>query len=105
MIGPGLTAAVALVAFAPWGVRPALPVMVPLACAAASAANRLPTNRDRALVLWLFAVSSVLGAVGTGLMALAASMVVVMCALLAPAPERFTISRHDVVVPDDISGL
>ena len=104
-VGPGLTAVVTLL-LSPRGAFGLLCLgVVPFACAAASAANRLPTNRDRALVLWVFAASSVLGAVGTGFLALTASMTVVVCALLGPDPERFAVSSLHVAVPDDISGL
>ena len=105
VIGPALLATVALV-LSPQGDFGLLSLtLVPLGCSAAWAGNRLPTPRDRALVLWLFAASAVLGAAGTGFMAMAAAMTVLVCALLGPAPGRFAMGHHAVTVPDDISGL
>ena len=53
----------------------------------------------------LFAASSVLGAVGTGFMALTASDDRRGVRPPGPDPERFAVSSLHVAVPDDISGL
>lgn len=83
----------------------ALPT-VPIACAAAGVCVIGQSDRDRSIVLWLFALSSVIGATGTGFLSLAASMTVVVSAILGPDPLRFATGSFDrFEVPDDISGL
>lgn len=81
----------------------ALPLM-PAACAAAGVAMGQRGGSDRRLVLWLFGITAVLGAPGTGMFALMAAMFVVVCGLLGPDPSRFAVPSIPAV-PDDVSGL
>jgi hypothetical protein len=78
--------------------------MVPASCAAAGTAMGSRGERDRRLVVWLFAATAVLGAPGTGAFALAAAMFVVVCGLLGPDPLRFA-TPWIPAVPDDVAGL
>jgi hypothetical protein len=81
----------------------ALPA-VPMACAAAGVAMGPRGGSDRRLVLWLFGITAVLGAPGTGAFALMAAMFVMVCGLLGPDPSRYAIPSIPPV-PDDVSGL
>ncbi len=77
---------------------------VPAACAAAGVAMGPRGEADRLLVLWLFAITALLGAPGTGGFALMAAMFVVVCGFLGPDANRFAIPSIPAV-PDDVSGL
>ena len=85
---PGMLAGVAITV-----VGPSFAVLgllgVPAACSAAAAGVRRRERWDRAAVVWTFAATAVLGAAGTGLVALAASAAVVVCVVLGPDPDRF----------------
>jgi hypothetical protein len=100
---PGMLAGVAATA-----VGPSFAVLgllgVPAACSAAAAGMRRRERWDRAAVVWTFAATAVLGAAGTGLLALAASSTVVACVVLAPDPERFLIPPSAGPTANDPAG-
>ena len=93
---PGMLAGVAITV-----VDPSFAILgllgVPAACSAAAAGVRRRERWDRAAVVWTFAATAVLGAAGTGLVALAASAAVVACVVLGPDPDRF-------LLPSPIAG-
>jgi hypothetical protein len=105
-----VVAAPGLVAMAACLLTPGIPLAilalpaVPAACAAAGVAMGPRAETDRRLVLWLFAISAVLGAPGTGAFALMAALFVVVCGFLGPDAGRFAVPSISAV-PDDVSGL
>jgi hypothetical protein len=83
----------------------ALPA-VPIACSAAGVCVLARAERDRSIVIWVFALSAVLGAAGAGFVGFAAAMTVVVSAILGPDPLRLLLASPDRFDgPDDISGL
>ena len=106
VVVPGLVAGLAM-AIIPAGAFTLLSLLgMPTAVAASAAAlGGAQGRRDRHLVTWAFAISAIVGATGTGLLALAASMTVVVCSLLGPESDRFVLPWRSMRVPDDISGM
>ena len=101
--GPGLIASVALVAV------PGVPLhllglaLVPWAIAAARGAIRNARPREIAVAVWVFGLTAVVGAAGTGLGAAAAAGVVVACALATPSTFVFHLPRMPDFVPEDLT--
>ena len=96
VMAPGVVASVASISLGGAFSTLALP-FVPVACAAAASGMRRSERWDRAAITWVFAVTALLGALGTGLLALTASLTVVVCVLLGPDPSRFLLRMPAVV--------
>ena len=100
--GPGLIALVGLV------VVPGAPLhllglaLMPWAIAAARGAVRNARPREIAAAVWVFGLTAVVGAAGTGLAAATAAGVVVACALATPEVLVFHLPSVPDVVPDDL---
>lgn len=100
--GPGLIALVALV------VVPGAPLhllglaLMPWAIAAARGAVRNARPREIAAAVWVFGLTAVVGAAGTGLAFAIAAGVVVACALATAELLVFHLPSVPDVVPDDL---